>query len=96
LWVEAQLLQLCGIILLNAELFAFQRSLVLGFHGDDVSGPLYLELEDGVARHGHEHDVAWPPQDDMVQSREVNHLKCDCLGVIVARIIESDGQIDLP
>jgi hypothetical protein len=65
-------------------------------HSDDASRSLYLELEIGIARDGHELDVTWPPQDSTVGSREVNHLEGEHLYVAVACISESDMQTDLP
>jgi hypothetical protein len=63
--LEAQLSQLSssdhGGGQLDAFLFTVQHLLSLGQHGDDPGGPEYLELEVGVARDGHELDVAWPP-----------------------------------
>jgi hypothetical protein len=77
-------------------LLAVQRSLSLGLHGDDPSRPGYLELEIGVARDGHEPDITWPPQDDVVRSREIDHLQHERLGVVVACISEGYWQSDPP
>jgi hypothetical protein len=98
--LEAQLSQLSrgdrDSSQLDAFLFAVQCLLSLGLYGDDPSGPEYLELEVGVAGDGHECDKAWPPQDDMIRPREVDHLEREHFGAVVACISKSDRQGDLP
>jgi hypothetical protein len=86
----------CGDGQLNVVLLIVQRSLSLGLHGDDSGGSSYLELEVGVAGDGHELDVTWPPQDDVVRTREINHLKSKHFGVVVACVSEGDRQSNLP
>jgi hypothetical protein len=71
-------------------LLIVQGPLSLGLHGDDVGWSLYLELEVGVAGNGHGLDVAWPPQDDVIRSEEVDHLKGEHLGAVVAHVSEGD------
>jgi hypothetical protein len=70
--------------------------LCLGLHGDDPGGSGYFEFEVSVAGNGHELDITWPTQDDVVRPREVDYLKCECLGAVVARFSEGDRQGDLP
>jgi hypothetical protein len=48
-----------------------------------------------VAVDGHELDIIWPLYNDVVGSREVDHLEVEHLGVVAARISENDVQIDL-
>jgi hypothetical protein len=86
----------CDCGQLDVVLLAVQRSLGLALHGDDASRPCYLELEVGVFRDGHELDITWPSQDDVVGSGEVDHLKGDCLSAVVACISKSDEHNDLP
>jgi hypothetical protein len=50
----------------------------------------------GVARDGHELDITRPPYDDVVRIGEVNHLKCERLSAVVARISIGDWQNDPP
>jgi hypothetical protein len=64
--------------------------LCLGLHGDDLNGPEYLEFEVGVTRDGHELDITWLPQDDIVWPGEVGYFKSKCFGVVVACISEGD------
>jgi hypothetical protein len=73
-----------------------QRSLSFSLHNDDPGGLVYLELEVGIAGDGHELDVTWPPQDDMVRPREIDNLKRLCLGAVVACVSEGDRQGDPP
>jgi hypothetical protein len=75
---------------------AIQRLLYLGFLGDDPDGSRYLEFEVSIAGDGHEHDITWLPQDDVVRPREVEYLKCERLGAVVAHVFEGDQQGDLP
>jgi hypothetical protein len=56
---------------------------------------IIILLEVGIAGDGHELDITWPPQDDMVGSFQVNILKGERLGVVVVRISEGDRQINL-
>jgi hypothetical protein len=56
----------------------------------------YLELEAGVVGDGHVLDITWSPQDDVVPPREIDHLKCQCLGAVVAHVSEGDWQSDPP
>jgi hypothetical protein len=100
LCVVAQLLQLSGSDRgsgqLDVVLLTVQCSLGLGLHGDDASRPLYLEFEVGVLGDEHELDITRPSQDNVVWSGEVNHLNGERLDVVVARVSESNGQINLP
>jgi hypothetical protein len=66
--------------------------LSIGLHNDDPSEPGYLELEVGIARDGHELDITWLSQDDVVGSRKIDHLECECLGVVVAHVSEGDQK----
>jgi hypothetical protein len=96
---KAQLLYLnsgCGGSQLNAALLAIQHSLSLGFHGDNASRSRYLELDVDVARDGHELDITWPPQNDVIGPGEVDHFEGERLSVVVACVPEGDGQINLP
>jgi hypothetical protein len=54
------------------------------------------KLEVGAATNGHKLDVTWRLQDDVVGSREVDHIEGEHLGTVVARISESGRQINLP
>jgi hypothetical protein len=65
-------------------LLAVQRLLSLGLHSDDPDGTGYLELEVGIARDGHELDVAWSSQDDVIRPGEVDDLERECFGAVVA------------
>jgi hypothetical protein len=56
---------------------------------------IIILLEVGIAGDGHELDITWPPQDDMVGSIQVNILKGERLGAVVVRISEGDRQINL-
>jgi hypothetical protein len=62
----------------------------LGLHCDDLGGPGYLELDVGVAGDGHELDVTWLSQDDVVRFKEVDHLKREHLGVVVVCVSKGD------
>jgi hypothetical protein len=73
-----------------------QRSLSVGLHGDDPSGPRYLELEVGVAGDGHELDVTWSSQDDVVRLREIDHFERKRLSAVVAGISKGDWWSDPP
>jgi hypothetical protein len=81
---------------LNVVLLTIQHSLGLGLHGDNVSGPEYLELEVGIAGDDHELHITWPPQDDVVGPGEVDHLKSEHFDAVVAGISECDRQSDPP
>jgi hypothetical protein len=81
---------------LDVVLLSIQCLLGLAFHCDDAGRSRYLEIEVGVVGDGHELDVTWPSQDDMVWPGEVDHLEGERLNTIVARISESDMQIYLP
>jgi hypothetical protein len=81
---------------LNDVLLAVQCPLDLCLHGDDANRPRFLEIEVGVARNGHEIDVTWLPQDDMVGSGEVDHHVGECLDAVVVHISKGDRQINLP
>jgi hypothetical protein len=50
----------------------------------------------GAVGNGHELDVTWPPQDDVIGPGEVNHLKGKHLGVVVTCVFEGDMQSNLP
>jgi hypothetical protein len=76
-------------------LLAVQCSLGLGLHGDDASGPRYLELEAGVARDGHELHITWLPQDEVVRPREVDYLEGERLAMVIACVFEGDRQGNL-
>jgi hypothetical protein len=65
-------------------------SLVL--HGDYPDGPEYLELKVGIVGDGHELDVAWPSQDDVIRLEEINHFEHEHFGSIVACVSEGDWQ----
>jgi hypothetical protein len=69
-----------------------QRSQSHGLHGDDPGKPGYLELEVGVAGDGHELAIKWLPQDNVVRHREINHLKCERLGAVLACVSKGDLQ----
>jgi hypothetical protein len=77
--LEAQLSELSrgdyGSGQLDDFLFTVQRLLGLGLHVDDPYRPGYLKLQVGVARDGHELDVTWLPQDDVIRPREVNQFE---------------------
>jgi hypothetical protein len=75
-------------------LLTVQRSLHLGLLNDGPSWSKYLKFEVGVAGDGHELDITWLPQDDVVGPREVNYLKHERLSVVVAHVSESDWQGD--
>jgi hypothetical protein len=81
---------------LDVVLLAVQCSLGLGLHGDDAGRPRYLELEVGIVGDGHELDVTWSPQYDVVGSGEVDHFEGERFSAVVVRISESDRQINLP
>jgi hypothetical protein len=53
-------------------------------------------FEVGVARDSHELHITRSPQDDVVGSREVDHLEFECLGAVVACVSEIYRQTDLP
>jgi hypothetical protein len=48
----------------------------------------------GIAGDGHELDMTWSSQDDVVRLGEIDHLERECLGAVVARISEGDWQSD--
>jgi hypothetical protein len=75
-------------------LLTVQRSLCLGFHSDDPSGPEYLKFEVGVTEDGLELDITRLPQDGMVRPGEVDYLRHEHLGVVVAHIPKGDRQGD--
>jgi hypothetical protein len=77
-------------------LLAVQCSLRLGLHNDGSSWSRYLKFEVGIAGDGHELDITWLPQDDVVRLREVNYLKHERLSVVVAHVSEGDWQGDPP
>jgi hypothetical protein len=62
----------------------------LGLHDDDPSGPGYLELEVGVARDGHELDVSWSSQDNVIRVGEIDDLEHEHFNVVVSHISEGD------
>jgi hypothetical protein len=66
----------------------------LGLHSDDPGGTGILEFEVGVTGDGHELDITWSSQDDMVRVGEVNYFLRERFGVVVACIPESDQQGD--
>jgi hypothetical protein len=68
----------------------------LGLHSDNADRSQYLELEVHVAGDGHELDVTWLPQDDMIRPRKVDHLKGEHLSVVVSHVSQGDRQIKLP
>jgi hypothetical protein len=55
----------------------------------------HLELEVGISGDGHELDVTWPPQDDMVRPGEVGHLESEHFGAVVACVPKSYRQSNL-
>jgi hypothetical protein len=66
----------------------------LGLHGDDPSGLRDIEFELGVTRDGHELDITWLSQDDVVRAGEVNYFKRKRFGAVVACVLKSDRQGD--
>jgi hypothetical protein len=68
----------------------------LGLHSVDPGGPRYLELEVGLARDGHELDIIWLTQDDVVRPGEFDYLKREHFCAVVARVSEGDRQGDPP
>jgi hypothetical protein len=49
-----------------------------------------------MAGDGHELDVTWLPQDDVVRLGEVDYLECKHLGAVVARVSEGGRHGDPP
>ena len=67
-----------------------------GADGDDPAWTRHLQLQIGIVGDSHELRVAWMSEDGMVGSMEPNHLEGEGLYPIIGRILEGDGQIDLP
>ena len=53
-----------------------------------------LELQAPIVRDGHELRVAWPPQQSMVRTSKIHHLKVKVLLSEVSRIPEHDREPD--
>jgi hypothetical protein len=66
------------------------------FDGDDPLRAGHLQLQIGVVWDNHELGEAWPAQEDVVDTEEVDHLEGEWLLVEVVRLAKGDTEPDVP